>query len=104
MATTVTITKADNQLVMFLDRKLIYSRDWDGSGDRNEVVDITQFLVSGASNILVIAGINWGGPYEFVVTVKRNGNELGHYQSKGTPTTAIDGYGVPWNQAVHIPL
>lgn len=108
MPTIVNIIKADNQVAIFVNRKFIETKDWDGSGERNYPIDITSSLSSTATNFVVIVGLNWGGPHEFLANVKHNGQDIHPVKDWGIskapdPTVAIDGYGSPWSQVFRIP-
>jgi hypothetical protein len=99
MAVTATITQADNQILLFLNGLLIYSRYTDFDPTFNETVDFTARL-KGSGDYLTMVGLNWGGPYDFAVTVNNNGTSTTYGTSgQQQPPPA---FGVAWTDTVQI--
>jgi|SRR5581483_11059110 len=73
MATTATLTvnKADNELIAVLNCITVYDRKTENNPTLKDVVELTPFLKDGCCcNCLVLYGINWGGPSTFEGSVK----------------------------------
>ena len=69
---SLTISDADNQIVVFLNGEEIYNKSTIGEKPINEVTDLSSMLAEG-DNSLVILGINWGGPSTFKGCLTVNG-------------------------------
>ena len=66
MATTLTVTRADNELIAVLNCVTVYDRKTENNPVLNDNVDLTPLLkTGGCCNCLILYGINWGGPATF---------------------------------------
>lgn len=78
MATPVNVTACDNDLIVIASTPAASSEVFRiRSGYNNPVsyqVDLAAILALGSYDLTVI-GVNWGGPYNFAVTV--NGQSYG---------------------------
>lgn len=70
--TTLTISDADNQVVVFLNGEEVYNKSTIGEKPLNDVTDLTNKLAEGENSLLIL-GINWGGPSTFKGCLSVNG-------------------------------
>lgn len=68
MATTLNVTRADNEVAVFLNGLLVYDKKTEGNPSFNDQVPLDAYLIAGM-NVLVVAGTNWGGPATFAGSV-----------------------------------
>jgi hypothetical protein len=68
MASTLTVTHADNEVAAFLNGLLVYDKKTEGNPTFNDQVPLDPYLIAGI-NVLVVAGTNWGGPATFTGSV-----------------------------------
>jgi hypothetical protein len=68
VATILTVTRADNEVAAFLNGLVVYDNKTDGDPLLNDQIPLDPYLIAGM-NVLVIAGINWGGPATFTGSV-----------------------------------
>ncbi|HEY0328353.1 MAG TPA: hypothetical protein VGC77_04570 [Rhodopseudomonas sp.] len=64
MATTLTVTHADNEVAAILNGVVVYDKKTEGNPPINDQVPLDPYLAAGL-NVLAITGINWGGPATF---------------------------------------
>jgi hypothetical protein len=97
MATTLTVTRADNEIAAFLNGLVVYDRKTDGNPPLNDQVPLDPYLIAGV-NVLVIAGTNWGGPATFTGSVTTGAVVTPfNFTAGGTPN------GMVFNQVFSIP-
>lgn len=94
---TLHVTRADNEVSAFLNGIQVYDKKTEGNPALNESVDLTEYLVPGI-NVIVVVGINWGGPATFSgsVTVGKASTKF-HFQANKTPN------GIAWTQSFVLP-
>lgn len=95
--TTLTITRADNEILAVLNGSVIYNKMTNNNPLLNDRVNLDPFLACGL-NHLVLVGINWSGPANFVGTVNASGRDIPFEFS--APTT---GQGMVFTQTFVIP-
>jgi hypothetical protein len=97
MSVSATISKADNQILLFLNGLLIYSKYTDFDPTFSDTVDFTAQL-RGSNDWLTMVGLNWGGPANFAVSLDVNSN-VTNYGTNGSIPSPV---GVAWFDAVQI--
>lgn len=99
MAGTVTlkVTRADNEVMAFLNGALVYDRKTEGNPLLNDQVQISGLMQAGA-NVLVLVGVNWGGPATFEGAIEAPGGIVipFSYTAGGTPN------GMCWNHSYNL--
>jgi hypothetical protein len=63
-STILTVNNADNQVVAYLNGQEVYNKSTESNPTFADTVDLTNKLIPG-KNILLLVGINWGGPAIF---------------------------------------
>ena len=95
MSTPVDVTACDNELIVIATQWALSSEVFRiKSGNGNAVsysVDLASILPSGAYDLTMI-GVNWGGPFNFALTVDGAG-----YGNSGS-----GGAGISWTQTISI--
>ncbi|MBC7953695.1 MAG: hypothetical protein H7Z12_17995 [Rhodospirillaceae bacterium] len=91
------VNHADNELMAFLNGALVYDRKTEGNPGLNDQVQL-QGLMQAGSNVLVLVGVNWGGPATFDGRIEASGNIVipFSYTAASTPN------GMCWNQTFNL--
>ena len=101
MSASLRVIHADNQILIFLHRTLIYTKSTDYDPMFEDVVDFTSLLITGI-NGLILVGLNHGGPYNFEVQVDVEGVTT-RYGTGGPQAPPPPGFGVVWSESIVIP-
>lgn len=94
---TLNVTHADNEVIAFLNGLQVYDRKTEGDPTLTDTLDLTPYLAAGI-NLLVLAGVNWGGPANFSGSVV-----IGKVTQPFAFTAASTPNGVAWSQTFVIP-
>lgn len=94
---TLNVTHADNEVIAFLNGLKIYDHKTEKDPTLKDSVDLTPYLTSGV-NLLVLAGINWGGGANFSGSVV-----IGDITQPFTFKADSTENGVVWHQTFIIP-
>jgi hypothetical protein len=97
MATTLTVTHADNEVAAILNGLVVYDKKTEGNPPFNDQVQLDPYLIAG-QNVLVIVGINWGGPAAFTGSVT-----VGSVVTPFNFTAGATPNGISFNQTFVIP-
>jgi hypothetical protein len=91
------VSRADNELFAFLNGVMVYDRKTENNPSLDDAVDLVPALKSG-DNILVLGGINWGGPATFAGSLSING-----FSTPFSVTLPSTEKGLIWHQVFNIP-
>jgi hypothetical protein len=97
MATTLTVTHADNEVAAFLNGLVIYDKKTENNPTFNDQIQLDPYLAEGL-NVLTVAGTNWGGPATFSGSVT-----VGSVVTPFSFTAASTPNGMVFNQNFVIP-
>jgi hypothetical protein len=93
---TLVVNHADNELMAFLNGALIYDKKTENNPALNDQIQI-QSLMQAGGNVLVLVGINWGGPATFDGQIVAGNIVIPFsYTAPNTPN------GSCWNQTFHL--